>query len=150
MQVENAKLKLFEQLLAQKIASNHSIDPTDGVEPVENLKLGAKFSENVIIEEKKKVLEEAKKCRAGSVIGTDGSKLSQGNVGSVLSWKDRDLNGWKSTSLFLGKNKEILDGELWAISDGLKMVTTLNNQNTSVTIFSDSREALTSIRQPTP
>lgn len=136
--------------MAQKIASNHSIDPTDGVEPVENLKPGAKFSENVIIEEKKKVLEEAKKCRAASVIGTDGSKLSQGNVGSVLSWKDRDLNGWKSTSLFLGKNKEILDAELWAISDGLKMVTTLNNQNTSVTIFSDSREALTSIRQPTP
>lgn len=55
-------------MLAQKIASNHSIDPTDGAEPVENLKPAAKFSENVIIEEKKKVLEEANKCRAGSVI----------------------------------------------------------------------------------
>lgn len=53
-------------------------------------------------------------------------------------------------TLFQGKNKEILDAELWAISDGLKMVTTLNNHNTSVTIFSDSREALTAIRQPTP
>lgn len=55
------KPKLFGQLLAQQIASNHSIDPAYGVEPVESLQLAARLSVNVIIGEKKKSLEEEKK-----------------------------------------------------------------------------------------
>lgn len=54
-------------------------------------------------------MEGEKKYRAGSVIWTDGSKLSQGNLGAAVSWKDKDLNRWKTTSLYLGENKEILD-----------------------------------------
>ncbi len=34
MWAENTKPKLFGHLLAQQVASNHSIDPADGVEPV--------------------------------------------------------------------------------------------------------------------
>ena len=77
------------------------------------------------------------------------TKLAQGNGGAVISWRDRDLNSWKSTSVFFGKNKEVLDAELWAMAEGLETARkiTLNNDDTPVTIFSDSREALTAIQQ---
>lgn len=83
-----------------------------------------------------------------------GSKLSQGNVGAAVCWKDKDCNSWKSISAFLGKNKvgknkETVDGELWAIANGLEVArkTTLNSHNTPITIFSDSQEALAKLRQ---
>lgn len=48
--------------------------------------------------------------------------------------------------MFLEKNKEILDTELWVIVDGLKMAKiTLNDHSILITIFSDLREALTVI-----
>lgn len=75
------------------------------------------------MEAKRKALEEAKKCLAGTVMWTDGSKLGQGNlaVGPAVSWKNKDLNRWKVATVFSGKNKEILDAELWAIADALEM-----------------------------
>lgn len=78
----------------------------------------------------------------------DGSKINGGNVGATVCWKDRDLNSWEKTRVFLGKIKEILDAELWAIGNGLKNARkiALNTQNTPLTIFSDSREAFTEIR----
>ena len=54
MYVENRKPRLFSHLLAQKIASNHSIDPANGVEPVQSLKSAAGFKGKIIVEEKKK------------------------------------------------------------------------------------------------
>lgn len=68
MWVESAKPKLFGHLLAQQVASNHSIDPADGVEPVQNFGPSTIFSGNIIIEAKKKALEEARKYRAGNVL----------------------------------------------------------------------------------
>ena len=52
--------------------------------------------------------------------------------------------------MFLGKNKEILDAELWAISEALDtaMRETSTANNTLITIFCDSQKALTAIRQP--
>lgn len=146
MWVENVDLKSFGHLLAQQVASNHSIDPADGVESVPNLEPAAGFNGNIIIEEKKKALEEAKKHCTGAVLG---SKLSQGNVGAAVCWKDKDCNSWKSISAFLGKKKETVDGELWAIANGLEVArkTTLNSHNTPITIFSDSQEALAKLRQ---
>lgn len=52
---------------------------------------------------------------------TDGSKLGQGNVGAAVSWKDKDLNSCKVASVFLGKNKENFDADLWLIADTLEM-----------------------------
>ena len=68
MWVENSKPRLFGHLLAQKIASSHSIDPADGIEPVESFAPSSNFGGKVIIEEKKKAVEEAKKHRPGIVI----------------------------------------------------------------------------------
>ena len=46
---------------------------------------------------------------------------------------------------------KVLDAELWAIAEGLETARkiTLNNNDTPITIFIDSREALTAIRQLT-
>ena len=50
------KLKKFGHLLVQKISSNNTIDPADGVEPIDNMKFTNKFSGTVIIKEKNKVV----------------------------------------------------------------------------------------------
>ena len=120
---ENAKPRLFGHLLAQQVANNNAIDPADGVEPVEVSEPASGFAGSIIIE-KKKALEEAKRCQTGAVMWADGSKLDQGNVGAAVCWKDRDPNNWK--------NKEILDADLWEIADGIEIPrkTTLNIHNT--------------------
>ena len=71
----------------------------------------------------------------------DGSKLHQRNVRAAICSKDRDLDSWKNTCVLLGKIKEILDAELWAIADGLEIArkTTLNAHNRPITIVSDLR-----------
>ena len=70
--VENSKPKLLGHLLAQQIASNHSIDLADGVEPVQSLQSAAYFKGKIFIEEKKKALEESRRYRAGNVLWTNG------------------------------------------------------------------------------
>lgn len=48
--------------------------------------------------------------------------------------------------MFLGKNKEILDAELWAISEALDIAKKTNNMgNIPMTIFCDSQRALKAI-----
>lgn len=81
MWAESAKPKLLGHLLAQQVASNNAIDPADGVEPVQSLGPNAGFS-GIVIEEKKKAVEEAKKYGTGHAFWVDGSKLSQGKCGS--------------------------------------------------------------------
>ena len=71
-------------MLAQQVASNHAIDPADGVEPVQSFGPDVRVCGNVIIDGKKKALEEAKKYRPGDVFWVDGSKLSQGNAGAAV------------------------------------------------------------------
>ena len=97
-------------------------------------------------------VQETRRYRTGAVMWIDGSKSDQGNVGSAVSWKDKVSNSWKSTAVFLGKNKEILDAELWAIADGLDIARkmTCETENTPITIFSDSQKALTEIRKTNP
>ncbi len=53
--------------------------------------------------------------------------------------------------MFLGKNKEILDVELWAISEALDTAireTSTAHHTTLLTIFCESQKALTTIQQP--
>lgn len=52
-------------------------------------------------------------------------------------------NQWKEQSVFLGKNKKVLDAELWAILKGLEIaLKILHKRDTPVTIFCDSQKAL--------
>ena len=66
-----------------------------------------------------------------------------------MTWKDRSLNEWKEISLFLGKNKEVLDGKLWAIATALETAKreTRSDLSTLITVFTDSREALATIQR---
>ena len=73
------------------------------------MELATKFEEQVIIEAPKDALEQAKRGCRGLVLWTDGSKLVLGNVGAAVCWNDKISNQWKERSVFLGKNKEVLD-----------------------------------------
>lgn len=65
---------------------------------------------------------------------------------------DKSLNKWRETSLFLGKNKKILDAELWAIFIALEAAKreTGGNFSAPITVFTDSREALATSQQSFP
>lgn len=79
---------------------------------------------------------------------TDGSKLDYtGRVGAAICWREKSLDSQKGKSFFLGKNKEILAAELWAISEALDIAAkeTLHKTNVPVKKFCDSQEALTTI-----
>ena len=104
----------------------------------------------VIIDNKTQALKEGRKNHAGLTMWTDGSKLSNGRCGAAVCWKDIKSNQWRQKSVFLGKNKETLDVELWAISEALDtaMREILTVDNTLITIFCDSQKTLTTIRQP--
>lgn len=53
-------------------------------------------------------------------------------------------------SIFLGRNKEVLDAELWAILSALEIAgdEIFDSSNTPITIFSDSEKALREIQRP--
>ncbi len=71
---------------------------------------------------KKEAIEEARKDNQGLVLWTDVSKLNQGQTAAAVCWKDKSIAKWKERSIFLGNNKEVLDAELWAISEAFKPV----------------------------
>lgn len=86
------------------------------VEPVENLGFAVPFLEEIRIERKKKAIKQAKKQQIGTVFQTNRSKLDLGNVREIVAQKNKNLDKWKETNIFLRKNKEIFDTELWAIA----------------------------------
>ena len=91
------------------------------------MELGNVFTGDIMIECKKRALQEAKKYRTGLFLWTDGSKLDQGNIGAAVCWRDKKLDKWKDKIVFLGKIKEILNGELWAILEALDIGKYLPN-----------------------
>lgn len=107
------------------------------------------FKVKVVIKCKKEALEEARKDKPGLVVWTDGSKLDQGQTVAAICWEDKLTGQWKDKSMYLGKNKEILDAELWAISEALSIASTRTKiGNTPITIFCDSQKALSTIALP--
>lgn len=68
MWAENIEPKLFDHLLAQQMACNHSIDLVDNIKLIPNPSLNINFSRNIVIEAKQKASKKAKKYRAGHVI----------------------------------------------------------------------------------
>ena len=148
MWTQDARPTLYRQWLAWQMTIDHSIDPADGVEPVEDIEPGTCFQGEITIKCKKQALKEATRYQAGFVIWTDGSKLDNGSCGAAICWRDKRLNKWKQKSVFFGKNKEILDAELWAVSDALDTAIreTSNADNTPIIIVCDSQKALKAIQ----
>ena len=67
----------------------------------------------------------------------DGSRLEGDQVGAGMAWKTR--NGWKQKSWHLGRNKVVLDAELFAISQAVQ--TALSQQEATM-VFTDAEAAL--------
>ena len=59
MWTENARPTLYGHWLAWQISIGHSIDPADGVEPVEDMEVH-RFTGEIVIQPKKEAFEEAK------------------------------------------------------------------------------------------
>ena len=94
-------------------------------------------------------MEEARKGNQGLVLQTNALKLNQDQTAAAVCWKDKSTSKWKERSIFLGKNKEILDAELWAILEALDIVEKIPaHPITLVTIFSDSQRTLRAIALP--
>lgn len=145
---EDTRPPLYGQWLAWQLTTEHSINPANGVEPVPVIGPDFRFRGEIIIQHKKQALVEATRHRNGLVMWTDGSKLDQGNAGDAICWKTKRLDRWKDKSVFLGKNKEIIDAELWAILEAL-IVATKEIQNTRgapITVFCDSQKGLIAIQ----
>lgn len=107
------------------------------------------FKPDLIVKCKKEAIEEAKKDKAGLVLWTDGSKLGQGHIAAALCWKDKPTAKRKEKNIFLGKNNEILDADLWAILEALDTVKKIANaKNTTVTVLCNSQKALKAIALP--
>lgn len=58
---------MFRQLLAQQVTNIYFIGLADSVESVSNPGFNINFSENIIIEAKKKAIEEVKKYYLGNI-----------------------------------------------------------------------------------
>ena len=89
-------------------------------------------------------IKNAKRNNIGLILWIDGSKLNQGQNTAVVCWKKKSTTKWKEKSIFLGKNIEILDAELWAILEAL-VIPEKTNPKMSVTILSDLQKALGAI-----
>ena len=138
----------FGQWLAWQITIDHCIDPAKRVEPVKELDSCSLLSLDVVIKGKKEAMEEARKDKPGLVLWADGSKLDRGQTAAAVCWEDKSAAKWER-SIFLGRNKEIFDAELWAISEALEIAKKLASPRTRlVTIFSDSQKALRAIALP--
>ena len=75
---------------------------------------------------------------------SDGSKLESGEAGAAVVWKNSTSHRWDVGKISLGKNKEILDGQLWGISEALKIALKENTTRKArrITVFSDSQAAI--------
>lgn len=127
------------------------VDPAYGVEPIESRwRLDTDLPLQIVLQPKRKAIQEAKRNRVGIVLWTDGSRLDVGKVGAAVVWFDKRLNKWQEKRRFLGKNKDSFDAELWAISDALVLgiERTRNVGPTTVTVFTDSQAAITKILDP--
>ena len=102
------------------------------------------FSGKIIIQEGKMAVGEALKDVSDLALWSDGSKAESGGAGAVVVWKGLLTDGWNTRKISLGENKEILDAELWGISEALKIALkeSTSRKVRKVTIFSDSQTAL--------
>ena len=114
----NQKVKNYGQHLALQVSVGFCIDPAEGVEPVINVK-HEEFPGRIIVQEPTTAILEAKKDESDLVLWSDGSKLQSGKVSIAVVWKNTLFHGWKSCKMALGKNKEVLDAELWGISEAV-------------------------------
>ena len=137
------KVKSYGQHLACQVTVGFCVDPADRVKLVGNLEQ-EKFLGKISIREPKAAISDTDKNRSDLALWSDGSRLESGKVGGAVVWKNSPVDSWKSCKLAIGKNKEVLDPELWSLSEALSVAlkeTALRNSY-KVTVFSDSQTAI--------
>ena len=141
------KVNNFGQHLARQVSVGFCIDPADGVEPVMNLR-DEEFLGQLFIQEPTTAILEAQRDKSDLALWSDGSRLESGKVGAAVVWRDAPADRWKSCKLALGKNKEVLDAELWGVSEalGVALRKTAPRKPYKVTVFSDSQTAIRKIQ----
>jgi ribonuclease HI len=109
----------------------------------------------VLIESREKAEQTALSTNEPEIrcIWTDGSRDDLGNVGAAVAWKDG--TEWTGLKYRLGRNKEVLDAELFAllratimIGDQVEDMITEGVQK--IIIFTDSQAALNRIQHNEP
>ena len=101
----------------------------------------------VHVERKEDALKRAKEWTEEDqrdTVWTDGSRLENERVGAAIAFKREGT--WKELGVYLGKNKEVFDAELFAISRALKEIDSRAEENRRYTIFSDSQAAISRVQ----
>ena len=124
-----------------------SIDLAEGVEPVMHLK-PVEFVGKIIIQKSKVAIKQPKEDISDLILWSDGSKREAGGASAAVAWKSFPSYGWNTCKISLGKNKEILDAELWGISEALKIALKENivRRACRIIVYSDSQTALNQLQ----
>ena len=132
----NQKVRTYGQHLARQVSVGFSIDLAEGVEPGLHLK-PAEFLGKIIIHEAKVAIKEAQEDRSDLTLWSDGSKGESGGAGAAVVWKSFPSHGSNTCKISSGKNKEILDAELWGISEALKIALkeSILRRDRTITVF---------------
>ena len=77
-------------------------------------------------------------------IWTDRSRLENKRVGAAVAFKKED--SWKERGVYLGRNKEVFDAEVFAIGQALEELDRRNERGRTYTVFSDSQAAISRIQ----
>ena len=116
----NQRVKNYGQYLAQQVSIGFFIDPAYGIQPVVHQK-PMEFPGKIIIQEAKAAIRKAKNDTSYLALWSDRSKVESGGAGTAVVWKIPAFHRWEVCKTMLGENKQVLDAELWGISQALKV-----------------------------
>ena len=104
----------------------------------------------VIIQDEKQALKEAKAEREGLVFWTDGARKEDEWVGCAVVWEEGGR--WNKRRIHLGRQKEAFDAEMYAMSEAMKVADEMAERKevTRVTVFTDSQATLRRIQSDQP
>ena len=104
----------------------------------------------MIIQDEKQALKEAKEEWEGLVFWTDGSRKEDEWVGCAVVWEEEGR--WKKRRVHLGRQKEAFDVEMYAMSDAMKVADEMAERKevTRVTVVTDSQATSKRIQSDDP
>jgi len=97
----------------------------------------------IVVDERKKAMEEAVRARDGVTLWTDGSRTEDGACGYAVVWRKKG-EVWKGHQVHLGYNQEAYDAECAAIVRALRVGRDRRKQQriSKITIFTDAQAAI--------
>lgn len=142
------KIRTYSQHLARQLSVNFSIDPAEGVEPILEAST-ATFPGIIVVEGKNQEINRAKTGTADLVLWCDGFKRDEGGTGAAVVWKENAIDRrWQERKVSLGRNKKIIDAEMWGISEALKVAEqkAVTSQSFAIDIFCNSQTAINKLK----